>query len=43
MNERYAVYMLASQRNGTLWNQTWKLKLIEASTPKWLDLDPTAC
>jgi putative endonuclease len=96
MEERYAVYILASRRNGTLyigvtsdllrrveqhkalavpgftkkyrvtnlvyverdgdiheaiarekqlkgWNQAWKLKLIEASNPNWLDLDPTAC
>ena len=96
MNERYAMYILASRRNGTLnigvtgdllrriaqhkalavpgftrkyrvttlvyverygdireaiarekqlkgWNRAWKLKLIEASNPNWLDLDPTAC
>ena len=96
MNERYAVYILASRRNGTLyigvtndlrrrveqhkalgvpgftrkyrvttlvyverhgdiheaiarekqlkgWNRAWKLKLIEASNPTWLELDPTAC
>ncbi len=93
--ERYAVYMLASRRNGTLyigvtsnlplrieqhrakavkgftqrydvtmlvwferhgdiheaiarekqlkgWNRAWKIKLIEASNPGWLELDPTA-
>ncbi len=93
MNERYAVYVLASKRNGTLyigvtktsfvveqhkalagftrrhrvttlvyaerygdiheaiarekqlkgWTRLWKLKLIEASNPDWLDLDLTAC
>jgi putative endonuclease len=95
MSERYAVYMLASQRNGTLyigvtnnllarveqhkaqgvkgftqrykvlqlvwfeqhgdvleaiarekqlkgWNRQWKLKLLEAANPEWLELDPTA-
>jgi putative endonuclease len=58
MHERYAVYLLASKRNGTLyigvtgnlalrveqqvkgWNRAWKLKLIEAANPDWLDLDP---
>ena len=25
------------------WNRAWKLKLIEASNPNWLDLDPAAC
>ena len=25
------------------WNRACKLKLIEASNPNWLDLDPTAC
>ena len=91
MNERFAVYILASQRNGTLyigvtgnlavrmdqhrakqgsaftrrygvtrlvyvewfddpgdaivrekqlkgWNRAWKIKLIEASNPQWLEL-----
>jgi putative endonuclease len=95
MTERYAVYLLASKRNGTLyigvtgnlpqrieqhkakavkgftkqydvtilvwferhadireaiawekqlkgWNRAWKLKLIEAANPEWLELDPTA-
>jgi putative endonuclease len=95
MNERYAVYMLASKKNGTLyigvngnlpqrveqhtvgtvpgftlrygvkrlvwferhndiheaiarekqlkgWNRAWKIKLIQAGNPDWLQLDPTA-
>jgi putative endonuclease len=95
MDERYAVYMLASKRNGTLyigvtnnlllrveqhkagvvpgftrkygvcqlvwferhreihealarekqlkgWNRAWKLKLIEAGNPEWVELDATA-
>jgi putative endonuclease len=95
MSERYAVYLLASKRNGTLyigvtgnlpqrveqhnagvvkgftqkygvktlvwferhadireaisrekqlkgWNRAWKLKLIEAANPGWLELDPTS-
>jgi putative endonuclease len=95
MNERYAVYMLASQRNDTLyigvtndlltrvaqhkaktvrgftqrydvhrlvwferyasileaiarekqlkgWNRAWKIKMLEASNPEWLEIDPTA-
>ncbi len=95
MNERYAVYMLASRKNGTLyigvtsnlplrieqhaagifpgftqrygvtrlvwferhrdiheaiarekqlkgWNRAWKIRLIEAGNPDWLELDPSA-
>jgi putative endonuclease len=43
--ERYCDIHEAIAREKQLkgWNRSWKLKLIEASNPNWLDLDPTAC
>ncbi|KAA2237235.1 GIY-YIG nuclease family protein [Salinarimonas soli] len=43
--ERFADVREAISREKQLkgWNRAWKLRLIEASNPDWLDLDPTAC
>ena len=42
--ERFADVREAIAREKQLkgWNRAWKLRLIEASNPDWLDLDPTA-
>ncbi len=43
--ERFADVRDAIAREKQLkgWNRAWKLKLIEAGNPDWIDLDPTAC
>jgi predicted GIY-YIG superfamily endonuclease len=47
MIKQPSVYILASERNGTLyigvteWKRAWKLRLVESFNPSWQDLYDT--